>query len=257
MLEILLAISLTSFGVMCVGAFLAMSVLSKWLNRLVSFSIGALLTTSFLHLLPESIEKFQGDVHLIFYTLLAGIFLFFLLERFSLLRHSHHHEGDGHSHHHGFDHHHAGKGGWSMVLGTAIHGFSDGVLIVSAFLIDHQLGWLTTLSIAAHELPNRLGAFVVLLSSGMSRRAAFWKSLISCMGGWLGLLLMLLIREQVQSILPFLTVLAASSFIYIAMADLIPQVQQKGSIRIFFIDMLMIFLGSAGVMLIASLVHIH
>ena len=102
-------------------------------------------------------------------TLLGGLLFFFLLEKAELYRHSHHHEGDGHHHHHHFDAEQAGRGGWSVLVGDSIHNFCDGIIIAAAFLADLQLGVVTALAIIAHEIPQEVGDYIVLLNAGFSR----------------------------------------------------------------------------------------
>jgi zinc and cadmium transporter len=104
---------------------------------------------------------------------------FFLLEKFALLRHSHHHEGDGHAHEHGHDKHEAGRAGWLILVGDGFHNFADGILIAAAFLADPKVGVITAVAIIAHEIPQEVGDFMVLLNAGFSRARAFAYNLIS------------------------------------------------------------------------------
>ena len=107
----------------------------------------------------------------LFLTLLVGLLFFFLLEKAELYRHGHHHEGDDphHHHHHGFDAEQAGRGGWSVLVGDSIHNFCDGIIIAAAFLADTRLGVVTALAIVAHEIPQEVGDYIVLLNAGFSR----------------------------------------------------------------------------------------
>ncbi|WP_202211376.1 ZIP family metal transporter, partial [Escherichia coli] len=137
-------------------------------DRMVSFSVGVLLATSLLHSLPEAFEAHRGiepNTHALFATLLAGLLGFFLLEKISLIRHSHHHEGDGHGHHHGHDRQEAGRSGLMILVGDGLHNFSDGIVIAAAFLADTKVGIVTALAIAAHEIPQEIGDFMVLLNA--------------------------------------------------------------------------------------------
>ena len=126
----------------------------------------------------------------LFGTLLGGLLFFWLLEKAELYRHAHHHEGDGHGHHHHFDAQQAGRGGWSVLVGDSIHNFCDGVIIAAAFLADTRLGVVTALAIVAHEIPQEVGDYIVLLNAGFSRRKALAYNALSGLaavaGGVLG-----------------------------------------------------------------------
>ena len=155
----------------------------------MSLSVGIMLSTALLHALPEAFDS-GADVRSLFATLLGGLLAFFLLEKFSILRHSHHHEADGHAHAHGHDAHEAGKAGWMILVGDGLHNFTDGILIAAAFLADPNLGIVTGLAIIAHEIPQEIGDFIVLLNAGFSRRRAYVYnllcSLMAVVGGVLG-----------------------------------------------------------------------
>ena len=127
-----------------------------------------LLATALLDVLPEAFSA-QAPPQALFATLLGGLLFFFLLEKAELYRHSHHHEGDEHHHHHGFDRQQAGRGGWSVIVGDSIHNFCDGIIIAAAFLADTRLGVVTALAIVAHEIPQEVGDYIVLLNAGFSR----------------------------------------------------------------------------------------
>lgn len=213
-----------------VAALIAYRLLEALVPRLVSFSAGALLGAAFLELLPDAFESGAAaglNTQILFGTLLAGLLLFFLLEKFALWRHSHHHEHDGHGHEHGFDAHEAGKSGLLILVGDSLHNFADGILIAAAFMADTRLGIITTLGIIAHEVPQEAGDFIVLLNAGYSRARALayntLASLASVAGGILGFFAL----REAAGLLPYVLVLAASSFVYIAVADLIPWMQRR------------------------------
>lgn len=178
-------------GVISVGLAAAVSapLLGLIVRHLVSLSTGVLLGTALLHVLPEA---FESDVapHSLFLTLLGGLMFFFLLEKAELYRHGHHHEHDDHDHHHGFDAEQAGRGGWSVLIGDSIHNFCDGVLIAAAFLADPHIGAVTALAIIAHEIPQEVGDYIVLVNAGFSRLRALTYNMISglaaVVGGVLG-----------------------------------------------------------------------
>ncbi len=154
-----------------IAASLTVGVLSRVVRHLVSLSAGVLLATALLNVLPEAFES-QASPQALFATLLGGLLFFFLLEKAELYRHGHHHEGDGHHHHHEFDAEQAGRGGWSVLVGDSIHNFCDGVIIAAAFLADVRLGFATALAIVAHEIPQEVGDYIVLVNAGLRRGRA-------------------------------------------------------------------------------------
>ncbi len=208
------------------AALVAYHVLGALVQRLVSFSAGVLLGAAFLDLLPHAFESRVG-AHALFVTLLAGLLSFFLLEKFALWRHSHHHEHDGHDHEHGFDAHEAGQSGLVILIGDSLHNFADGILIAAAFIADPRLGFITTLSIIAHEVPQEAGDFIVLLNAGYSRTRAFVYNTLSSLAAVAGGVIGYFALQGAAHLVPYLVVLAASSFIYIAVADLIPWMHRR------------------------------
>ena len=214
-----------------VAASLTVGVLTRVVHHLVSLSAGVLLGTALLDILPEAFERKEASPQALFLTLLLGLLFFFLLEKAELYRHSHHHEGDEHHHGHGFDRRQAGRGGWSVIVGDSIHNFCDGIIIAAAFLADTRLGLVTSAAIIAHEIPQEVGDYIVLLNAGFSRRRALFFNAVSgfaaCVGGVIGWLVV----GPWESLFPYLLVVASSSFIYVAVADLIPQLQHRLSLR--------------------------
>jgi len=211
-----------------VAATLTTAVLARVVRHLVSLSAGVLLGTALLHVLPEAFES-KADTHELFLTLLGGLLFFFLLEKAELYRHSHHHEGDDpqHHHHHGFDAEQAGRGGWAVIVGDSIHNFCDGVIIAAAFLTDVRLGVVTSLAIIAHEIPQEVGDYIVLLNAGFSRARALLFNALSGMAAVAGGVLGYFIVGPWESLFPYLLVVASSSFVYVAVADLMPQLQRR------------------------------
>jgi len=216
-------------GVISIGAAatLSLTFLTKMVDRMVSVSVGILLATALLHSLPEAFSVPGAQPQKLFAVLLIGLLGFFVLEKAALLRHSHHHEGDGHGHHHGHDAENAGSSGWMVLVGDGIHNFVDGILIAAAFMADTQIGVLTALAIIAHEIPQEVGDFMVLLNAGFSRARAlfynFLSGLLSVVGGVLGYLFL----DRAADWIPYLLVFASSSFIYIAVSDLMPQMHRR------------------------------
>jgi zinc and cadmium transporter len=231
--------------------------LNRWIDPLVSVSTGVLLSAALLHLLPEAFDSQAGQHHGLFAWLLGGLLGFFMLEKLSLLRHSHHHEHDGHDHAHGYDAEHAGKGGVVILVGESIHNFADGLLVAGAFLVDVRFGWLTAFSIFIHSVPQHVGDFIVLLNAGVSRvRALVYlaaSGLASMAGAFLG---MNVLRDRLD-ILPFALVLAASSFLYIAVADLIPQMQRRLRWQEALLQCVLIAAGVLLISMIAGELHHH
>lgn len=207
------------------AAHLSFRLFARFLEPMVSFSIGILLSTTFLHLLPDAFES-NADRTRLFATMLAGILGFFFLEKLALYRHNHHFEGDGHQHEHGHDARAAGHGGALVLVGSAFHNFSDGILIAGSFLAGPLVGLAATLSILAHEVPHKIGDFLVLLNAGLPKRQALayamGSSLCIVLGGLAGNILL----ERLAPWIPFVLVVAAANFIYIALSDLVPRMQR-------------------------------
>jgi zinc and cadmium transporter len=239
-----------------IAASLTVTVLSRIVPHMVSVSTGVLLGTALLHVLPEAFEG-GADTHALFVALLCGLMFFFLLEKAELYRHAHHHEGDEHHHHHGFDAEQAGRGGWSVLVGDSIHNFCDGVLIAAAFLTDPHLGWLTALAIGLHEIPQEVGDYIVLLNAGFSRLRALFYNAVSGLAAVLGGVLGYYTIGPFQSLLPYLLVVASSSFIYVAVADLIPQLQRRLAWRETVVQLVWLLGGLVAIFLITGGLHGH
>ena len=230
-------------------------------RHLLSLAAGALLATAFMHLLPEAFES-QADAHELFATLLVGLVFFFLLDKAELWHHGHEHHGPAHdhAHHHHHHHHHHPKpsgGGWTVLTGDSVHCFGDGVLIASAFLADMRLGLVAALSVLAHEVPHHMGDLVVLRQSSASRRVALVKvslaGAVTALGGAAGYFLV----GQLHDWLPFFLAVASSSFVYVALADLIPQLQRHVSARETVLQVVWLLLGMGLVMLVSGAAHSH
>jgi zinc and cadmium transporter len=239
-----------------IAASLTVHVLSRMVKHLVSLSAGVLLATSLLHVLPEAFES-QAGAHELFATLLAGLLFFFLLEKAELYRHVHHHEGDGHDHHHHFDAEQAGRGGFSVLVGDSIHNFCDGVIIAAAFLASPELGVTTALAVVLHEIPQEVGDYIVLLNAGFSRRKALLYNAASGLAAVLGGVLGYYVVGAWDTVFPYLLVVASSSFIYVAVADLIPQMQRRLPLREMAAQVGWIAAGLGVVLLAMELMHAH
>lgn len=241
-----------------IAAGLTLAVLKLIVRHLVSLSAGVLLGTALLKLLPEAFET-GASAQALFATLLGGLLFFFLLEKVELYRHSHHHEGDDehHHHHHGFDAEQAGRGGWSVLMGDSIHNFCDGVLIATAFLVDVRLGVATAAAVIAHEIPQEVGDYIVLLNAGFSRARALAYNALSGLAAVVGGVLGYFVIQPFEAFLPYLLVVASSSFIYVAVADLIPQLQRRLAWRETLTQLAWLAVGLAATALLSLLGHGH
>ena len=205
--------------------------------HLVSFAIGALLGASFLGLIPHSLEsEYSLKPHSFGLTLLVGLLSFFILEKLVLWRHCHHDHCGTHlpettkdsTHSHDPLHTHKTQATGTLILiGDSLHNFIDGILIAAAFMTDLHLGILTALAVAAHEIPQELGDFAILLQNGFKRKKALYYNILSSMGTVIGAFTAYFALVEMQQVLPHILVIAASSFIYIAVADLIPGLHHK------------------------------
>ena len=254
---IVMATLLAGAASVLAAAWLSLSLLSGLVDRLVSVSAGLLLGSAVLNLIPEAFES-GADLHALAWALLLGLIGFFVLEKLSVLRHSHHHEGDGHHHHHGHDREEAGPGGMLILIGDGIHNFADGVMIAAAFIADPALGWLTTAAIAAHEIPQEIGDFIILINAGYARGRALLYNVLSGLSAVAGGVLGYLSLSHTRGLLPYVLVLAAASFIYVALADLIPDLHREtrrgGE---WFWQFALMMAGVAVIAVSTALVHAH
>ena len=230
-------------------------------QSLLSLAAGALLATAFMHLLPEAFESGIEPAAL-FAMLLGGLVLFFLLDKAELWHHGHEHHHHAHQDHHAHDHahdHHPAQahrgGGWAVLTGDSVHCFGDGILIASAFMADLRLGAVAALAVLAHEVPHHIGDLVVLRQSSSDARAALVKvslaGTVTALGGLAGWWLV----DQLKGLLPYFLVLASSSFIYVALADLIPQLQKRLGARQTGAQISWLLAGIALVTLVSMVVH--
>lgn len=201
---------------------------TKILPHLVSFAIGALLGAAFLGLLPHALNSpMIDDTHDVTLAVLIGILGFFLLEKMVLWRHCHSHECEVHGDDEHNDHQHNAPAATLVIVGDTIHNFVDGILIAAAFLTDTQLGIVTALAVAAHEIPQEVGDFVVLLNSGFSRTKALLFNMLTTLGTVVGGVTAYFALQYVEPLIPYVLAVAAASFIYVAVADLIPSLHKR------------------------------
>jgi zinc and cadmium transporter len=184
---------------------------------LISYAVGTLLGVALLALLPEALASLPPGPALA--MLLAGVLSFFLLEKLVLWRHCH----TGHD-----CEVHTSSAASLVIIGDAFHTFVDGALIAAAVLTSIPLGATTAIAVAAHEIPQEVGDFAILLRAGYSRGRAFTLNILSAAGGVLGALAMLVASQSIPQAIPYVLSYAAGSFLYVAMADLIPDLHRGG-----------------------------
>ncbi len=220
-------------------AAFALALRATWIPMLVSYAIGALLGASFLEVIPHAFEKAPRQAG---FSILLGIFAFFVLEKLLLWRHCHTENCEVHDpHEHGHSDH--GRTGALIMVGDTVHNFVDGVLIAAAFLESTELGLIAALAIIAHEIPQEVGDFLILLHSGYSRAKALalnlGSSLATLVGGVGGYYLLPIFAGWEASLLGFV----AASMVYVAVADLIPGLHRRPQLRDTASQALLIALG--------------
>lgn len=230
---------------------------ARVLPSLVSYAVGTMLAVVCLELLPRLYAEHgagsQGGPQ-VGLALLGGVLLFFLLEKAVLWRHAHPH---GHTAEPPLHGRHVAPAGTLILVGDSVHNFVDGVLIASAAMVDPMLGLVTAVAVFAHEIPQEVGDVIVLLHSGYSARRAFTYNLLSNLATVVGGVGAVLAFTVVASLVPYALAVAAASFIYIAVADLIPELHRHASSRAVFGQTLLIALGVATVLALQPLVHMH
>ena len=207
---------LGSFGGLLVASSLLLftdSVRTRLIPWLVSYAVGALLGVALLALLPEALETLPSSR--VFATLLAGILIFFLLEKLVLLRHCHTDECHVH-----------GAAVPLVLLGDAFHNFIDGATVTAAVLTSVPLGINTAIAVAAHEIPQEVGDVAILLAAGYSRRRALLLNVLSGASGIAGALVAYATVGVIPGVRPYILVLSSASLLYIAMSDLIPDLHR-------------------------------
>jgi zinc and cadmium transporter len=236
-------------SVACAALF-ALTARAAWVPMLVSYAIGALLGAAFLELLPHAFEGAMS-VRSVAATVLAGIFVFFILEKLVLWRHCHVEDCDVHDQH--ADAHDHGRSGMLILIGDSFHNFVDGILIAAAFMENTQLGIVTALAIIAHEIPQEVGDFLILLHSGYSRTRAFMLNLLSSFAMFAGGLVAYFALQALQEWVQIFIALAAASMIYVAVADLIPGLHKRPELRATLSQSLLIALGVSSIWLVGHL----
>ena len=260
LIAILIGTIAAGIGSVWLAAVLSFGVLARYTQHMLSLAAGALLATAFMHLLPEAFES-QVTPQSLFATLLAGLVFFFLLDKAELWHHGHeHHDASAHGHAgHGHETHKHGtqSGGWTVLAGDSVHAFGDGILIASAFMADMRLGVVAALAVLVHEVPHHMGDLVVLRQSSNNRRVALIKvsmaGAVTALGGVIGYALV----DQLFGYLPFFLVMASSSFVYVALADLIPQLQKRATAKETAAQIAWLVMGIALVTFVSRVAHQH
>ena len=240
---------------LALAALVAFRVKANWVPTLVSYAVGALLGVAFLDLLPHIFRESKHPERVAAFVL-AGILFFFVLEKLLLWRHHHHHsaeeqaEAEEEMRHTGHDH---GRSGWMIVFGDSFHNFTDGVIIAGAFLADVKLGVVTSLAIIAHEIPQEIGDFLVLLHSGFGRRRALLWNAVSGLSAVVGGFIAYFALSAVTGWLPEILAFAAASMIYVAVADLIPGLHRKTGMADSLMQVIFIALGVGSIWAIHAL----
>lgn len=244
-----LGISVLSFAGAAVLA-LGPTRLRALLPALVALAAGALVGNAFLHLLPEAVEHMGGFTPSLGGWVLAGLVGFFAIE--SLL-HWHHHGEDVHEHTHGHMHPVA----WMNLLGDLLHNVIDGMLVAGAWLVGPDLGIATTIAVALHEVPQEFGDLGVLLHAGVPPRRALWLNFLSACGALVGAVLVLTVGRSLGHIEHQLVPLAAGGFLYVACADLVPELKLRMGGKGLPVTLLALLLGIALVALVPDHPHVH
>lgn len=235
------AVSLVSLiGVFTISV--DMEKLKKVLLFLISFAAGSLLGDAFIHLLPEAFHQAKNEV-VVPFLILAGIIIFFVLEKILCWRHCHIPTSEQHPH----------PLAINNLVGDGMHNFLDGVIIAASYLVSIPIGIATTLAVFMHEIPQEVGDFGILLHAGFSRKKALFFNFLSATTAILGVVLTISIGLSVASAQEFLVPLSIGGFIYIATADLIPELKKETDLKKSWFQLLSLLLGM-GVMALLLLI---
>jgi zinc and cadmium transporter len=244
LLYIIVANAVSTLISIGLAALLSFRFLAGVVDKMVSMAAGVLLATALVQLLPEAMRS-DLSAETIGWVFTAGIVGFFILEKMTLIHHTHHHEGDAHHHPHGHDAHEAGRGAWPILVGDAFHNFGDGAVIAAAFLLDARAGVVTAAAVFAHEVPHEIGDFMILLNAGFDRRRAFIFMLISGLSAVAGGIAGYLLLDSFRILLPYTLLIAAASFVYIALSDLLPEMMRRKPLAQSLPEVVLVLFGVA------------
>jgi len=225
---------------------------AHWVNILISFAIGALLGAAFLEVLPHAFQHGES-VHAVAATVLGGILGFFVLEKLLLWRHCHVEACEAHDHH--TEPHDHGRSGLMILVGDTFHNFVDGVLIAAAFMESTELGVVIATAVIAHEIPQEVGDFLILLHSGYKKGQAFALNLLSSFAMVVGAVLAYFSLQLISAWINTLLALAGASMVYVAVADLIPGLHKRPELGATVQQALLIGLGVATIWGVGYFVH--
>lgn len=244
LIQILIAVLVVSLmSILGIFIFLKEKVLNRILFFLVSLAAGSLLGAAFLDLLPEAIES--GTKESVTLLILAGILAFFILEKF--LYWHHHHTGKEEVH----------SFTYLNLIGDGIHNFLDGAVIAISFLNSTSLGIVTTIAIIAHEIPQEIGDFAVLIYGGFSKTKALVYNFLTALTAFVGALLAFFYSNSIQNSSTYLTAFAVGGFVYIASADLIPEIQKEKDAKKSVLQLMMLVLGIGLIWVVGILFEGH
>jgi len=232
------------------AALFAFSASAAWVPVLISYAVGALLGAVFLEVLPHAFSMASSPER-IAGTILAGILIFFVLEKLVLWRHCHLEQCEAHVPHAMPNDH--GRSGMMIMIGDTFHNFVDGILIAAAFLANHELGVVTAIAIIAHEVPQEVGDFLILLHSGYTRRRALLLNMLSSAAMVAGGVLAYFALQTLEQWIAPLLGLAAASMIYVSVADLIPGLHRRPELLATVQQVALIALGVATIWLVGDL----
>lgn len=238
---------------MAVAALFALNAKADWIPVLISYAVGALLGAAFLEILPHAFER-ASSVQTVATTVLGGILAFFVLEKLVLWRHCHQEQCEAHDPAVQATHDH-GRSGFMILVGDTFHNFVDGVLVAAAFLASTELGIVAALAIIAHEIPQEIGDFLILLHSGYTKREAFLLNMLSSAAMVAGGVLAYFMLQTLEDWVPPLLGLAAASMIYVSVADLIPGLHRRPELHATGQQVVLIALGIGTIWLVGELSH--
>jgi zinc and cadmium transporter len=231
--------SLASVIIVSLVSFIGMFALSiredllrKYIFIFISLAVGALLGDAFIHLIPEAFEHSANSAS-VSILIIIGILIFFILEKFL---HWHHHGEDK-------DEEQIHPVGQLVLFSDGVHNFIDGIIIGVSFLVSVPVGIATTIAVILHEIPQEVGDFAVLLHAGYTKSRALWLNFLSALCSVLGVLLTFILGETGENFVLWILPIAAGGFIYVAVADLIPELHKTKEIKYSALQIIAVVFG--------------